>query len=91
VKPSRGELEWRSWRHADESPLRVELVEQSEEVEFVGPPSVEEHERPIRARTLLACACGRTDPMRQQLDVTAHGCQDVILGTSGRNGHQPES
>jgi hypothetical protein len=35
-------------RHSDETPVRVEFVEQREEIEFVGTASVEQHQPACR-------------------------------------------
>ncbi len=48
VRPARRQRQRCPWRDPEQPPLRIEDVEQGEEVVLVRPPAVQEHERPRR-------------------------------------------
>ena len=66
VKSPRREREWPLGRESDEAPGGVELVEQRQEVELVGPAAVQQHERALRL------AARRTELMLEQSESVAH-------------------
>ena len=80
VGASRRQVERTAWRHAEHSPLRIEQIEEREEVALVRAATVEEHEQALRrcrgrADQVLEGVRGHVPP-----DVSCLSAQEVPLG-----------